>query len=165
MMKIITLLLLTLAVGLSVGIEDFNVVDGVDVLLQPAIVPEPVEGARWWYTPSRKAHIYRHRHPKAESLSKAEGKQGEDLRLPGDLVPVSYNVRLLPFIEVGNWTTDGFVEITFNCVRDTSNITINSVQLTIDAPSITVRSRGISEGLRNLHVACHRSLHYRQTHR
>lgn len=112
--------------------------DEIDVLLrkEPAIVPDPDDGiSRWWYTPSRTAHIYRHKYPKEIEV---ETRQGEDLRLPGDLVPRLYNLRLLPFIEPGNWTTDGSVEIFFDVVVSTVNITINSVALTIDETSISV---------------------------
>ena len=104
--------------------------------LEPAVIPEPFDGSSWYYTPSRKAHMYRRN--KAASMVQKQTKQGEDMRLSGDLRPSLYDVRLLPFIEVGNFTTDGFVEITFNCIRATSNISINAVQLTIDRNSISV---------------------------
>ena len=52
-------------------------------LLEPAVVPDPVDGvSRWWYTPSQKAHIYRHKYPKN---IQAQPRQGEDLRLSGDV--------------------------------------------------------------------------------
>ena len=111
--------------------------------LEPAVVPDPVDGSRWYYTPSRKAHLYRHNYPSAASIAGKQTKQGEDMRLSGDLRPSLYDVRLLPFIEVGNFTTDGYVEITFNCVRATSNISINALQLTIDRASISVNYHSI----------------------
>lgn len=105
-------------------------------LLEPAVVPDPVDGvSRWWYTPSQKAHIYRHKYPKN---IEAQPRQGEDLRLPGDILPRLYTIRLLPFIEVGNWTTDGYVEIVVDCVISTVNISMNSLDLTIDLASVTV---------------------------
>ncbi|KAI9551545.1 hypothetical protein GHT06_021878 [Daphnia sinensis] len=111
--------------------------DEVELLqLEPAVVPDPVDGvSRWWYTPSQKAHIYRHKYPKNIA---AQPRQGEDLRLPGDILPRLYTIRLLPFIEVGNWTTDGYVEILVDCVISTVNISMNSLDLTIDLASITV---------------------------
>ncbi len=140
--RILALGLLLVAGCVSAGRPrqpDVEFVDGVELMLEPAIVPDPTDGAsRWWYTPSRKAHIYRHRYPKVPETLEQQPKQGEDLRLPGDLLPITYNVQLLPFIEVGNFTTDGYVEIDFTCVRSTINITINSVQNTIDSSSITV---------------------------
>lgn len=105
-------------------------------LLEPAVVPDPVDGiSRWWYTPSRKAYLFRHNYAKNGDV---EPRQGEDLRLPGNILPRLYNIRLLPFIEVGNWTTDGYVEISVDCIIATVNISINSLDLTIDQPSITV---------------------------
>lgn len=66
-------------------------------------------------------------------------KQDDYLRLPGDLRPTWYNIRLLPFIEEGNFTTDGFTEIWFDCVTATANITLNSANIQYDQPLVTVR--------------------------
>ena len=104
--------------------------------LQTAVIPDPIDGSPWYYTTSRDTHMYRRN--KADPMVQKQTKQGEDMRLTGDLRPSLYSVRVLPFIEVGNFTTDGFVEITFNCIRATSNISINAVQLTIDRNSISV---------------------------
>ena len=59
-------------------------------------------------------------------------------RLPRDLQPVSYNLRLLPFIEEGNFTTDGFIEMTVDCLQATDTIVFHSVDTTIDYTSIQV---------------------------
>lgn len=116
--------------------EDAFQLDEVELsLLDPPVVLDPVDGSRWWYTPSRKAHFYRHRYPKPTGN---EVRQGEDLRLPGDILPRSYFIRLLPFIEVGNWTTNGYVEIIIEPVSSTLNITMNALDLTIDSSSIIV---------------------------
>ena len=106
-------------------------------LMEPAVVPDPVDGvSRWWYTPSRKAHLY-NRKSYGQQMD-GQLRQGEDLRLPGDLLPRFYNVRLLPFVEVGNFTTSGEVQITFDCIVPTVNISLNSLDLTIDLTSINV---------------------------
>lgn len=134
------LLFVLLAAAVTAGNANQYVeyVDGVEYMMEPFIVPEPTDGvSRWWYTPSRKAHIYRHRYPSIDSIV-LDNKASDDLRLSGDLKPVSYNIRLLPFIEVGNFTTDGYVEIVFNCIRATSNITLSSNALTIDSSSVAV---------------------------
>ncbi len=115
--------------------------DGLS-LMEPAIVPEPEDGGRWWYTPSRKAHIH-----SAKSKSRLmqslmmSNKVNEDLRLPGDVLPSVYSVRLLPFIEEGNFTTDGHVDIFVDCVRDTNNISMNAADITFKKLSITVKIR------------------------
>lgn len=125
-----------LAFGFGIQSNDYGL-DPVELsLLEPAIVPDPVDGvSRWWYTPSRKAHLFRHNYPRNADVMP---RQGEDLRLPRNILPRSYNIRLLPFIEEGNWTTDGYVEISVECMIATVNISINSLDLTIDRASITV---------------------------
>ena len=63
------------------------------------------------------------------------------MRLPGDIIPITYNVRMLPFVELiasGNYTTDGYVEIVVECVRATQNISINSAELDIKRSTISV---------------------------
>lgn len=110
-------------------------------LAEPAIVPEPTDGSRWWYTPSRRAHIHSQnaKNRLVRSFNKL-GKANEELRLPGDVLPTTYAVRLLPFIEEGNFTTHGHVDIFIDCVRDTNNISINAADITIDLLSISVKT-------------------------
>ena len=141
MNNLLPLLLVLLAAASAFGNNSIqSQYDGPDEvelrLFDPMVVPDPVDGvSRWWYTPSQKAHIYRHKYPKNVQV---QPRQGEDLRLTGDILPRLYNVRLLPFIEVGNWTTDGYVEIFVDCIISTVNISMNSLDLTIDPLSITV---------------------------
>jgi len=132
------LVLIAISPAFGFGIQSkYEGPDEVELsLLEPAIVPDPVDGiSRWWYTPSQKAYLFRHNYAKNVAV---EPKQGEDLRLPGNILPRLYNIRLLPFIEVGNWTTDGYVEISVDCIISTFNISINSLDLTIDRASIKV---------------------------
>ena len=118
-------------------------------MMEPRIVAEPEDGSTtWWYTPSRKAHMHKHRYSSAirnlqneYNKKKNQIKQGEDMRLPGDIIPITYNVRMLPFVELiasGNYTTDGYVEIVVECVRATQNISINSAELDIKRSTISV---------------------------
>lgn len=117
-------------------------------LLEPPIVPDPSNpGDRWWYTPSRKAHLYSNRFKSAirdrkkAMLDLNAGKMGEDMRLPGDISPSYYLVQLFPFVELiesGNYTTDGYVEITFTCLKETRNISFNAAELDIDQSSLRV---------------------------
>ena len=65
-------------------------------------------------------------------------RQGEEYRLPKSLEPTVYSIRLLPFIEPGNFTVDGYIEIRVNCIEDTNNITMNSKDIEINDMSITV---------------------------
>lgn len=106
-------------------------------LIEPAIVPEPEDGGRWWYTPSRKAHLHSQRSGRVirDLMSK---KANEELRLPGDVVPISYVLKMLPFIEEGNFTTDGEVEILVKVVRDTKSISISAADITVKQLSVQV---------------------------
>jgi hypothetical protein len=115
--------------------------DGLS-LMEPAIVPEPEDGGRWWYTPSRKAHIHsgKSKSRLMQSLM-LSNKVNEDLRLPSDVLPSNYTIRLLPFIEEGNFTTDGHIDIFVDCVRDTNNISMNAADITFKNLSITVKIR------------------------
>ena len=61
------------------------------------------------------------------------------MRLPRNLLPTIYTIRLLPFIEQGNFTTQGNVIILVDCMEDTHNITLNSADIDIDKISISVR--------------------------
>ena len=137
--RAVVLLALALVTGQALAngqVKQFELDVNELLTLEPAVIPEPVDDSSWYYTPSRKAHIYRRN--KAASMVQNQTKQGEDMRLSGDLRPSLYDVRLLPFIEFGNFTTDGFIQITFSCVRATMNISINALQLTIDRASISV---------------------------
>jgi len=67
-------------------------------------------------------------------------RQGEEYRLTTDLEPISYNIQLLPFIEEGNFTTHGYIEILFHCIESTDNITLNSNEITFDHSLVTVMS-------------------------
>lgn len=59
-------------------------------------------------------------------------------RLPQDLEPITYSIRLLPFIEENNFTTDGFVEIVFNCLVSTPYIIFNAAEIDLNNESVSV---------------------------
>ena len=84
----------------------------------------------WWVTRKNQFRL--------EQSLRALERQGEDMRLPRNLLPTDYYIELFPYIEVGRFTTDGRVEITFNCTSATSNISMNAAELTIDNTTITV---------------------------
>ena len=46
----------------------------------------------------------------------------EIYRLPDDLLPSVYTLRLLPFLDEDNFTTDGHVTIFVDCVSDTKTL-------------------------------------------
>ena len=59
-------------------------------------------------------------------------------RLPLDIIPSLYVLRMTPILEPGNFTTLGSVQITVNCLQNTGNITLNAADLSIDEESIQV---------------------------
>jgi|688.fasta_scaffold610677_2 hypothetical protein len=63
-----------------------------------------------------------------------------DMRLPKNFLPISYDIKLIPIIEEGNFTTIGYIEILVDCLETTSNISMNSADITINQPSILVTS-------------------------
>ena len=100
-------------------------------------VPEPdslFPAHRLKYLPRKRVPALVNQGPRRDQVPKVD----DPWRLPLQFAPVSYYVRLLPFIEVGNFTTDGYVEMVVQCVQSTSNITFHSNQITLDYASILV---------------------------
>lgn len=61
-------------------------------------------------------------------------------RLPRSLVPKSYDIKLMPFINSAqNFTYSGDVRIIIKCTGETSNITLHSLELSIDKKDVTVQ--------------------------
>ena len=109
-----------------------------DEFLEPATVPDPQDGGLWWYAPSPRAQMFSHKYRRMLQTEQ-HLKANEELRLPLDLIPVIYNIRLLPFIEEGNFTTDGHIDIFIDCIKNTTSININSAEIDVDSLSVTVR--------------------------
>ena len=61
-----------------------------------------------------------------------------DMRLPKNVLPNSYDIKLIPIIEEGNFTTIGYIEILVDCFETTSNISMNSADISINQSSILV---------------------------
>lgn len=69
-------------------------------------------------------------------------------QLPGDLKPTKYNLTIVPFLEEGNFTFYGKVEIDFTVVQSTSNIVLNSKYLNIhsvDLKGITGTTHSLND--------------------
>ena len=67
-----------------------------------------------------------------------ERESGDLWRLRNDIIPVSYNIRLLPFIEENNFTTDGYVEMIVDCEQETNYISFNTAEIDLDKASVKV---------------------------
>ncbi|CAL7935732.1 unnamed protein product [Xylocopa violacea] len=60
------------------------------------------------------------------------GKKKLDVRLPRAVIPDSYELKLIPFIQVGNFTFNGEVKILVNVTEDTRNVTLHAMDMNID---------------------------------
>lgn len=80
------------------------------------------------------------RHKSSIFHSSREG-EGAGMRLPRNLLPTTYSITLLPFIELHNFTTQGSIDIFVDCMEDTHNITLNSADIDIDKLSIVVNDK------------------------
>lgn len=65
-------------------------------------------------------------------------KKRENVRLPRSVVPESYIIKLIPFIQINNFTFKGEVEILVNVKENTRNITLHVNDLLIDHQSVNV---------------------------
>lgn len=96
---------------------------------------------RWWYAPSRKAHLHVYKYQNAiRNLNRLAEQQDVQMRLPTDVLPIRYALRLLPFLEEGNFTTHGHVDIFVDCKSGTDKILLNAADLIFIDESIKVVS-------------------------
>lgn len=72
-------------------------------------------------------------------ISTDEPAKKIDVRLPKIIVPVAYNVAVVPFITEGNFTFNGEVHITIKVLENTDTITLNINDIKVDEPSVAVR--------------------------
>jgi len=62
-----------------------------------------------------------------KEMERASQRQDGDLRLPRDVIPISYDITLIPILEVGNFTTHGTVDIRVKCeTNNTQQIVLHS---------------------------------------
>ena len=54
-----------------------------------------------------------------------------DWRLPRWILPREYKLRLLPYLEEGNFTIDGQVDILLECMEETKLIVLHIAEITI----------------------------------
>ena len=75
-------------------------------------------------------------------------QQVTDVRLPRHLIPIKYNVKLIPFIIPDNFTIDGSVSIIMEALETGSNVTLHSADMDIDHG--TVRVNQVTENGQNV---------------
>lgn len=62
----------------------------------------------------------------------------KEFKLPESLVPLHYDIRLLPILEPKNLTTFGRVSIDIECLEDTDRIVLHSLDTIVDSKTIKV---------------------------
>ncbi|CAK9804071.1 Aminopeptidase N [Anthophora plagiata] len=66
-------------------------------------------------------------------------KKKLDVRLPRSIIPDSYELKLIPFIQEGNFTFNGEVKILVNVTEDTRNVSLHAVDMDIDKSFTSIR--------------------------
>lgn len=71
-----------------------------------------------------------------------------DVRLPTNVVPDSYRLRIIPFLWAGNSTFDGQVDIVVNVTAPVDNVTLHAVDLNVTECLVTryVRRPALLQG-------------------
>lgn len=64
-----------------------------------------------------------------------------NVRLPRNVLPRHYDVRLFPILETGNLTILGQVAIDVECTEDTDRIVLHSAELTVNLENVQVYTR------------------------
>ncbi len=65
-------------------------------------------------------------------------KSVQDVRLPRNVLPHHYYVRLLPILQRGNFTVFGRVAIDVECAEETDRIVLHSAAIVVDLKSVQV---------------------------
>lgn len=71
------------------------------------------------------------------------------LRLPHSIEPISYDIKLIPFLIENNFTFNGEVNIQINITETCQNITLHAVALNIDGHDVHVSHVADANGVRN----------------
>nr|CAH0109901.1 unnamed protein product [Daphnia galeata] len=66
------------------------------------------------------------------------GTGDKNIRLPRNVLPVRYDVRLFPVMEKGNFTILGRVFIDVQCKMETDRIVLHSLDIIVDPESVKV---------------------------
>ncbi len=67
-----------------------------------------------------------------------------DVRLPKNLRPLHYDIRLIPWMDESNFTINGFIHILIECVENTNKIVLHSTDIEIDRVSVKVINLALS---------------------
>lgn len=84
-----------------------------------------------------KAEIFSHGSKSGGKNSSAE--QSTNLRLPHSVIPIAYDLKLIPFMIENNFTFNGDVRIIVNVSESTKNITLHAFALKIKNTDVMVK--------------------------
>ncbi|EFX67117.1 hypothetical protein DAPPUDRAFT_115736 [Daphnia pulex] len=62
--------------------------------------------------------------------------RNDNIRLPRDVLPIRYDVRLFPVLEKGNFSILGHVSIDLQCQMETDRIVLHSADIAVDLKSV-----------------------------
>jgi aminopeptidase N len=69
-----------------------------------------------------------------------EKSSNDNIRLPRDVLPIRYDVRLFPVLEKGNFSILGHVAIDIQCKMETDRIVLHSADIVVDPKSVKVET-------------------------
>lgn len=75
-----------------------------------------------------------------------------DVRLPRNIVPDRYDIRIIPFIFEDNFTFHGVVNIVINITEETLNISLHFDDMKIDTTSLTVHELELNSSTINRQI-------------
>lgn len=74
-----------------------------------------------------------------EDLKNNSSKMIDD-RLPDNVVPIHYNIKITPYIEKDNFTFDGEIAASIEFRRATRDLSLHALNLTIDEEATSLRN-------------------------
>jgi len=87
----------------------------------------------------KQQHISSSNKSETSSENSTTDTDTESLRLPRTIIPTKYNLTIIPYLEEAmNFTMDGNVRITIQCVETTNMIVLHAKNLTITESSVTL---------------------------
>lgn len=75
--------------------------------------------------------------PIIQSLHKLLTQESLKYRLPTNISPQKYVISVTPYLEVGNFTVDGHVEIEADVVQQTRQIVLHSAEIKVHTVTVT----------------------------
>lgn len=78
-----------------------------------------------------------------QKLNGNSGGKSNEYRLPTNIVPKKYTIKLTPFIEPGNFTFKGYVEIIANIVNSTNKVVLHIDDIKWETVALSINDKQI----------------------